>query len=82
MDPLPHKPWVWRARYNISSLHDAHRTFTTFIVGENSATVLGIKSEITSQGFGPEGAWVLGRRTQSPMSHKRCKNNLGLNTGH
>lgn len=45
--PPPRKPALWKATCIIPSpahLHDTHRTFTTFIMGKNFATTLGIKS--------------------------------------
>lgn len=57
--PLTHKPGIQKAKCVIPSpahLRDTHRTFTTFIMGKNFATTLGIKSKITTEVLGPGGA--------------------------
>ncbi|XP_023497085.1 nucleoside diphosphate-linked moiety X motif 17 isoform X3 [Equus przewalskii] len=49
--PSPLKPGIWKVKCIIPSpahLCDTHKTFTTFIMGKNFATTLGIKSKITT----------------------------------
>lgn len=83
VDPPPRPPVLWKGKCVIPSgahLHDAHRTSTTFIMGEKSATTLGIQSKIATCMLGPGGARQR-RARGSPHFPGKVQNKPGLTTG-